>query len=551
MQNDNIKNDDIKNDYIKNNNALINELYERYKNNEYMMQRLQFHLNTLLPSTLENECKNHEKRMLRNDYLVTEHQQFIQVFLSKNQYFYLPNNNSFYYYDGKNYSHVKEDIIHHQLLMTISKDKKLTQWKYRTKINVLKQIKDRHLFKSIPESNTIQNILSLLHPSIFSNKNQAKYFLSIIGDNILKKNNDLIFLIKPKGKKILLDIENISYIYSGFTNITNNIVTKYHENYNYGNCRLLKINNPNSIDMWRNLLIKYGIDFICVAVHYSQRFENSDNFIYNIVNDDELKSYTLFLKNNSQNSIVDKFCNYSIQSYEQPQPLDSNLKTKISISWKNMHYIWKLFISHFSLPSAIYLNYLKSFLKERFAFDETTDTFYNVTSKYLPCVSDFIQFWEQTINISANDNNNENDNEFEIDELCILFKKWAQENLNISGAISEDDVLKILKHFFPSIEIVDNKYLLGISCNMWDKNEDIYNSLVLLKQNYYDKSLFEENHTLIAFDEAYDFYFKKNKSMNKNIVSKKYFEKYLYSNMSNYIEYEKFISSSWYLYKNS
>ena len=192
--------------------AIVNELFEKYKDCDYMKQRINYHITTLLPSALETECKNYEKRIIRNDFLIHEHQQFIQVFLSENQYFYLPNNNCFYFYDGKTYSYVKEDIIHHQLLMTISNNKKLMEWKYRTKINVVKQIKDRHLFKSIPESDTIQSVLSLLHPSIFSDKNQAKYFLTIIGDNILKKNNDLVFLIKPKTKSLLADIENISYI---------------------------------------------------------------------------------------------------------------------------------------------------------------------------------------------------------------------------------------------------------------------------------------------------------------------------------------------------
>jgi len=523
----------------------IETLFQKYKDNDYMQQRLNYHIMNFLPSTLENECKNREKRVIRNDVLTHEHQQFIQVFLSENQYYYLPNNNCFFFYNGNNYTPVKEDIIQHQLLMTISKDKKLAEWKFRTKINVIKQIKDRHLFKSIPESDTIQNVLSLLHPAVFTDKRQAKYFLTILGDNILKKNTngELIFLIKPKTKRLLADIENMAYIYTGFSNITSNFVTKYHENYDYTNCRLLKMNDTILIDIWRNMLSKYGIDFICVAAHYSQRYENSDNFINNIVNDEELKQYTLFLKNNSLSSIFEKFCEHSIQDITQPSTSES--KSKLCISWKNMQYIWKLFISRFSLPSAIYLNQLKILLKGRYSFDETSDTFFNVTSKYLPCVQDFIQFWENTVTTSS-----ANDSEFELDELCTLFKKWTTENSALSlsnGTISETDVLKIMNHFFPAIEVVDGKYILGIVCSMWDKNADIYNSLNSLKEHYHTKSLFANNHTLIAFDEAYDFYFQKNKPISKYIVSKRYFEKYLYSTMSNYIEYEKFISSSWYL----
>ena len=74
----------------------IKDLIDKYKNNEYMMQRLNNHIVTYLPNTLDIELKNYEKRINRNNYLTNEQNIFIQVFLSKNQYFYLPNNNLFY-----------------------------------------------------------------------------------------------------------------------------------------------------------------------------------------------------------------------------------------------------------------------------------------------------------------------------------------------------------------------------------------------------------------------------------------------------------------------
>ena len=44
-------------------------------------------------------------------------------------------------------------------------------------------------------------------------------------------------------KKLLTDLDNISYLSIGNTNTTNNFVTKYHENNSYDNYRLLKIND--------------------------------------------------------------------------------------------------------------------------------------------------------------------------------------------------------------------------------------------------------------------------------------------------------------------
>jgi len=73
----------------------IQLLYKKYENDPYMKQRLHFHLMNILPLTLENETKNHEKRIVRNHFLMNEQNIFIQVFLSKNRYFYLHNNNCF------------------------------------------------------------------------------------------------------------------------------------------------------------------------------------------------------------------------------------------------------------------------------------------------------------------------------------------------------------------------------------------------------------------------------------------------------------------------
>ena len=513
----------------------IQILFKKYENDTYMLNRLNYHIMNILPGTLANESKNHEKRIQRNHFLINEQQIFIQVFLSKHQYYYLTNNNTFYQYHENKYYIINEDNIQYQLLSTISRDRTLMQWKYKTKLNIIKQIKERNLFKSIPETDTIQRVLNLLYPSIFSTKDEAKYFLTIIGDNILKKHNENMYFIKPKTKKYLFELENICYMTTGVSNIIHNFVTKYHENYKYESCRILKLNDTTSMDIWKNILKKNGLDFMCVAAHYSNRYENSDNFISNNVIED-LKNYTFYLKNSNQSMIFNNFCNHSIESSDD---------TKYSINWKNMHYIWKLYISKFSLPSMIYSNTLKNLLKEKFNYDESIDTFLNVTSKYLPCIRDFIQFWDNNISISIIHDDFEN--EFEIDELCTLFKKWNQQK---TGNIGEHNVLKILNHYFPNVTILENKYILNISCSLWNKTEDIKLALDSLKEHYNNKKYIGVS--LISMDDMYDFYLhycNTNKIIgeNKYIVSKRYFEKYLYSALNNYVEFDKFISCEWYM----
>jgi glutamyl/glutaminyl-tRNA synthetase len=513
-------------------NTII-ELLEKYKENEYMIQRIKTHVLNYLPNTLENELKIHEERMNRNNYLSNEQQLFIQIFLNKNKYFYLPNNNFFYEYNGDKYLIIKEDDIIHKLLSSISKERVLLQWKHKTKSNIIKQIKERNLFNSIPETDTIQNVLNVLYPSFFYSKNSAKYFLTIIGDNILKKNQLLIFLVSQNMKQFLNELDNVGISSIGNNNTTHNFMTKYHENHTYENCRLIKMNENFSNEVWRELLKKIGLDLLCVATHYSKRYENSDKFIENKC-DEELKNYVYYLKNSTPSSILEEFCNkYIIYTSD------------CNIEWKNLHFVWKQFLSSSQLPNIIYSNSLKNLLKDKYVYNEQNDSFIGITSKYLPTHSDFIKFWDSTIH---SDNNQLFDNEIEIDEISSLFKVWVKQQkdgqLMTNGQISEENIVKILKHFLPSIEIIEDKYILNISSTLWDKSKDIETFFIYMKKIIIN----EYKLPLISFDDTYNHYYKFcNNNSIKLIVSKRYFEKYLYFKLPDHIVYEKFIDIKWFI----
>jgi hypothetical protein len=494
----------------------IEKLKEKYKNNEYMLKRLEYHLDKILPATLENELKNLELRKERNKYLLEEQQIFIQIFLSKHNYFYLSNSSTFYQYNELQYKQVKEDDILHQLLSSISKEKILMDWKHKTKFQILKQIKERNLFQSIPETGTIQRVINMIYPSLFQDKVQAKYFLTVLGDNILKKNGDLFFLINPKVKRFLHELDVVSLNTIGQHNITSNIVTKYHDSYSFDKCRLLNISTTIGTEM-----PQVNLDMLCVAAYYSfNRYGNSEKMIQTGMTD-ELKEYTLFLKTTSPTNIIDEFLKYSIEKTE--------VESNINISWKNMHFIWKLYLSQFGFPNMFYSNTLKNILKERISFDELSDSFYNITSRFLPQVSEFISFWDKNILIKESV-------DLELDELCDLFKKNSGKNLG------EQELVKLISHFYPLLEIIDGKYIANIACSLWDKSGDIGLSLFSLKEHY--KLL---NHSsFILVEDAYNFYLKYcRKNKREFIVNKRYFEKYIHHELGEYIEFDKFISSKW------
>jgi hypothetical protein len=513
----------------------IEELFKKHKDDDYTLQRIFTRVVNYLPNEIDYDIKKHEKNKTRTTFLTNEQQSFIQIFLSKNQYYYLSSNNCFYNYNGKNYIIVKEDDIIYKLLSSISKERVLLDWKHKTKKNVISLIKERNLFSSIPETHTIQRVLNTIYPSIFSNKTHAKYFLTIIGDNILKKNQNLIFLVSQKTKKLLIELDCISYLSIGVTNTTHNFMTKYHENHTFTNCRLIKINDNFCIDMWKEILKKNGLDLLCVGVHYSNRYENSDTFIDSKA-DEDLKNYSYYLKNITQKEIVEQFSNNFLEQVNNGS----------KIGWKSIHFIWKQFLLNSSLPNMIYSNTLKNILKEKFMYEDSSDSFINITSKYLPIESDFIKFWETTINTTNTTNYQNFYNELEIDEICSLFKNWIKTSPNSetflsNGTISEENVVNILKHFFPDIEIIEEKYALNVSCNLWDKNNDIEKSFSFIKNKI--KTI---ETPLISIDETYNFYCKYNNiNSNKFNVSKRYFEKYLTTKYPEFIVNEKLIKTEW------
>ncbi len=85
-----------------------------------------------------------------------------------------------------------------------------------------------------------------------------------------------------------------------------------------------------------------------------------------------------------------------------------------------MQYLWKQFIEAEKLPNVFFTTILKTRLIEKLKYDGHSDVFTDCTSKLLPTVSKFIQFWTENIIINTlnDDTGSDNDNyneELEID----------------------------------------------------------------------------------------------------------------------------------------
>ena len=504
----------------------IQTLLEEYKDNPYLLSRIETHINQLLPETLKAEEKKYLERMERKQRLENEYTQFIKIFMLKHRYYYCPQSELFLEYNGEHFTGCSIDNILHKSLSTISSEKTLVPWKYRTNNDLISMIKQKSPLHEIPESPTIQSAIGYFYPAIFSLRNEAKYFLTIIGDCILgKRQSNLIYIISPHLKFIIQELEYNCSQHFGLRNVFQHFKYKFYD-HDYKKCRLVPFKKkhftiPIAVTMD---MTKYMIDILCVCVHYSNRYGSADAFL-DKSSEKTMVDYVKFLSRRTPEEIVDAFIKKSLDTCENGK-----------ITTKNMIFIWKKYLEELDMQSVIFHEQLKTIFKTKLSYHSDTDCYVNVTSKHLPVVSLFMEFWESTITTIDNENSHENLYEYEIDEITELFRSWIKKpHLELNDAI----VLDLIKHFYQDIDIVDEKYVINIKSNIWDKRAEVINGI----NDYKIFCKKEPLHTVYSLYSAYERY--TSQATHKMTVSKFYFEKVSRNIFGDLIDAYGIISKRW------
>jgi hypothetical protein len=94
-------------------------------------------------------------------------------------------------------------------------------------------------------------------------------------------------------------------------------------------------------------------------------------------------------------------------------------------------------------------------------YNEPSDEFRGVYSRYLPIIENFIKFWDETMVVD------EFETDFEVDELSMLFKVWCS-STNIQIVLLNDStIIDLVAYYYPSVEIQNNKFIHKISSTLW------------------------------------------------------------------------------------
>jgi hypothetical protein len=563
---------------------IIKNMFEQHKNSPNMKQKISQYVKEM-PSVCENAIQQQKQREYRRNTLEERSDEFIENFLAKTHFFYHLSTELFFTYsEDKSYEIIKEDSIQHLILTTItSKFRELLPWKYKIKIQIIKRIKENNVLKSIPETETIQNVIQLLVPSLFTTKDSAKYFLTVIGD-ILHKKTSLYYFINSKTLvPFFRELNQECYKFFGI-NLLTHFKFKYYEHAN-DECRLIDVCEISQSSSLSHFIYSSRIiDLFCVASHYSTRYVCGDSYLEKYCNNYSVINYAMYLKNSSNINILSRFINTATE--ECPG---------YNISWKNMMYLWKLFIEDEKIPNIFFNHSLKQLLITQHSelnlsieavksssigamhlwthdsntyantsnntnntgINETI-TISNRTSKHLPFVCSFILYWENNISCSSytldgddGDGGNEfEEYELEIDELLMLFNKSIKKSATtlLHNNVSDKMLLGLIRHFYPDVIIEDDKYLIhvGIKPTIWNKQKEIEEFIAHYKETKSGNTLSSSSINSHSLYSIYQSYCKYAFDKGYHIISKRWFEKYFISNYDMFLIDNAIVSSKWF-----
>jgi hypothetical protein len=398
----------------------------------------------------------------------------INTFFKYNIYYYNKICNIYFNYNKHNYIIINEDELIYRILYFITKiqHRISTKLKYILKNEIHRLIKNKTIFHNIPDTVCIQNIINFFYPNFLINIEYSKYFLTVIGDIIMKK-NDLIYYVPNSIKSFLVTLNKYICTFFRYTNLINKF---RFDNYIYGNyekCRIFKMNNINI--NYFNLNSQFIIDIICVCLHYSSRYDSSELYLHNT------KSLDVYINETSKINIIDDFINIYIQ------------KNNINyITKKDMLFIWNMYLLEYHKMKIIKNS--EFILKLSNKIELKGSYFIGVTSIHLPYVINFRTFWENNIEEDL-------DNEYKISELLLLFHNYYDDK------ITRKVFINLINFYYPNIIIINNRYVKKIKCKLWDKKKSLDN--------------YKGSNTNI--NDLYEDYCKYNKFK----VSKNYFIKYI------------------------
>jgi hypothetical protein len=492
--------------------GILSKLISDHEDDEIIQTKIMNGIHNLESTIKEYKLKRVERKE-RSDTLNEYQKMFMNNFFKINVYFYLPSIDRFYLYDGAHYNSETEDNIHYNIMTTIQNDNKsLIPWKYKTRNTMIKCIREHTLYNTIPESRTIQYVFDELHPLIFKDRLWVKYFLTILGDLILRKNTQCIYFIPNNARTFIKMLNHHIAVHIERSDVGENFKCKYHD-HDYDKMRLIDFTSSVESKCVLDKLFKMNtLDLIAVACHYSSRFKSAEYVLGHTRNRNIVQHARYFKDNiNTKERLVDNF----LKTFDK--------KEQSLIKWSDMQFIWKLYLEQQRLPNAIYAHELKTCINTHLDYDEKKDVYINCRSKIFDLIDNIRIFWEDNFIYG----NEIQDCEFETGEICDLYEYWCNRESIVTDTINEELMKKIIVYLYPGIIIEDHKYFINIRSDLWNKRDEVLQCVQHFQKENMELEQGNEIQGSFPIYDAYQYYCNTYSLQLSHdwIVNKRFFEK--------------------------
>lgn len=510
----------------------IEKLFTKYKSDSYAIDRIVKYCTETMPNAIETNVLQHSQREERKTELKESSNTFIENFLnSEISYIYFSSSNIYATYDGIDFKIIGEDDISAKVILELSTNPTLCVWKHKIKARILKRIKESELTEIVPSSITVQKVLSLIWPSVFATRDEAKYFLTIVGDAICKKEaikNVMtnVYFVPNRARRFIEQIAHGIIFFKGVnaSSISHSFRYKYQPT-PYSLCRVLNIQGNGDILICPQI---DPLEVYFVSQYYSLRYGSADNFLSRASIKSSVQHAKIVAELESPQNAIIWFANEALV-LDATGNENQESSSSSTLDAKAIHFIWKRFCQKNRIPLIISLNQIVPLLMTlpEFSnrFDETKGLFVSVSgaNEYLPSVALFNEFW--TTMIKENHSLDEDSIEYEleqleIDEIVTLIGSWLRKNGKIKtthAPLEDEEVLACVKHFAPHLRIEEDKYIFGISCLLWNKQEDI--------KNFLNRQLMLNDNSHNNYSNLYRSYCKEKLRTAICLASKSYFDK--------------------------
>ena len=515
--------------------AAILGLAEKYAGNQRMEARLLDHVTRVLPAALADQDIQHTRRTKRLAALANNSESFMARYAESTGIYYTPHNELFFKYDGVHYAPCSEDNIQHDILTKIGADCRLRPWKHRIKNTLMRRLRERTPLQHIPESATIRSVVSCLHPTVFMRRDRAKYFLTVVGDSLLSKSDNLTYVASPQLKQLVGEIGVQAHAHFGISGALQNVKYKFYE-HPFATSRLLT--HPRTMGPPQHNIAagicRHIVDFLCVAAHYSSRYGSADEFLRANC-DMDVRRHALYLADATPEGIVAQFTQRFVRQ-----------RTGARMSSRDMTFVWKKFLDTIAVPNVVFHGSLHAMLRGLLKYDEEQDVYIDVTSSLVSTAALFTQFWGKDIIP-------EEDGELDIKEIRSLFGAWcaAAESGQTEAAAEVDPgdnalLLDLIRHFHPDVTVEDDKYVIGVASRAWPKHSEVTESLSAYRDRCGSRiAQAGEPGPVLSIDAAYRAYTEGAAVRGALVVSKRYFERVALATLGDLVDTDGLIDQAW------